>query len=72
MSIARISGRNVNEVAVRQGLAIPTHDHVALSYDGNGNLTGVVYRQGGSGGAVVATLTLAYDGSNNLTSVIKS
>jgi hypothetical protein len=42
-----------------------------LSYTG-ANLTGVVYKDGGSGGTTVATLTLAYDGSNNLISVTKS
>jgi hypothetical protein len=35
-------------------------------------LTGVVYKEGGSGGTTVATLTLSYDGSNNLISVAKS
>ena len=53
------------------GLSIPAHDHLALSYTGS-NLTGVVYKTGGSGGTTVATLALAYDGSSNLTSVTKS
>jgi hypothetical protein len=53
------------------GLEIPDHDYIALTYTGT-NLTGVVYKTGGSGGTTVATLTLAYDGSNNLTSVTKS
>lgn len=53
------------------GLEIPDHDYIALSYTST-NLTGVVYKTGGSGGTTVATLTLAYDGSNNLTSVTKS
>jgi hypothetical protein len=42
-----------------------------MTYTGS-NLTGVVYKTGGSGGTTLATLTLAYDGSNNLTSVTKS
>ena len=53
------------------GLEIPAHDYIALSYTG-ANLTGVVYKDGGSGGTTVATLTLAYDGSSNLISVTKS
>jgi hypothetical protein len=53
------------------GLEIPEHDYIALTYTGT-NLTGVVYKTGGSGGTTVATLTLAYDGSDNLTSVTKS
>jgi hypothetical protein len=56
---------------VADGLSIPKHDYISLSYTGS-NLTGVVYKFGGSGGVTVATLTLAYDGSNNLISVTKS
>lgn len=52
-------------------LAPAEYDYIALSYTGS-NLTGVVYKTGGSGGTTVATLTLGYDGSNNLTSVTKS
>ncbi len=58
-------------LAISQGLEIPEHDYIALSYTGS-NLTGVVYKMGGSGGTTVATLVLAYDGNNNLTSVTKS
>lgn len=53
------------------GLEIPAHDYIDLSYTGP-NLTGVVYKEGGSGGTTVATLALSYDGSNNLISVAKS
>lgn len=60
-----------NPIPTIEGLAIPEHDYIDLSYTGS-NLTGVVYKSGGSGGTTVATLTLAYDGSNNLTSVTKS
>lgn len=80
MPAVRIENREYEEIAVRrirdpisavQGLEIPAHDFIALTYTGN-NLTGVVYKEGGSGGATVATLVLAYDGNNNLTSVTKS
>ncbi len=54
-----------------QGLSIPDHDYISCSYTGS-NLTGVVYKLGGSSGTTVATLVLTYDGSNNLTSVTKS
>jgi hypothetical protein len=60
-----------NPIPVVTGLEIPEHDYIDLSYIGS-NLTGVVYKTGGSGGTTVATLTLAYDGSDNLTSVTKS
>jgi len=37
-------------------------DYIALTYTGD-NLTGAVYKQGGAGGATVATLVLAYTDS---------
>lgn len=52
------------------GLQVPTHDYIGLSYTGS-NLTGVVYKTGGTAGTIVATLTLAYSGSN-LISVTRS
>jgi len=58
------------DVDVLQGLAVPQHDYISLSYSGS-SLTGVVYKDGGSGGSTVATLALTYSGSN-LTSVTKS
>jgi hypothetical protein len=60
-----------NPVPIIQGLEIPAHDYVSMTYTGS-NLTGVVYKDGGSGGTTVATLTLAYDVNDNLTSVTKS
>ena len=56
---------------VLTGLSIPEHDYISLSYTG-ANLTGVVYKSGGSGGQTVATLILGYDGNGNLSSVTKS
>ena len=58
-------------VNVLAGLSVPEHDYISLSYTG-ANLTGVVYKTGGSGGTTVATLVLGYDGSDNLISVTKS
>ena len=52
------------------GLSIPDHDYISLSYTG-ADLTGVIYKVGGSGGTTVGTLTLAYSGGN-LASVTKS
>lgn len=80
MATARIDNRVFEQVAVKRiedpisalaGLEIPAHDYISLSYTGS-NLTGVVYKEGGSGGTTVATLALAYDGNGNLTSVAKS
>lgn len=81
MATQIIKGRAVQQVAIAgslpggsvsvvSGLEIPEHDYISLSYTGD-NLTGVVYKLGGSGGTTVATLTLAYSGTN-LTSVTKS
>jgi hypothetical protein len=68
MKVSTIDG---DPLAVVAGLSIPEHDYIALSYTGT-NLTGVVYKTGGSGGTTVATLTLAYDGNDNIISVTKS
>ena len=56
---------------IAEGLSIPKYDYMSLSYTGS-NVTGVTYKQGGSGGITVATLTLTYDGSDNLTSITRS
>ena len=53
------------------GFEIPAFDYINLSYTGT-NLTGVVYKTGGSGGTTVATLTLGYDISDNLISITKT
>lgn len=58
-------------VNIFNNLVTSNYDYVSLSYTGD-NLTGVVFKIGGSGGTTVATLTLAYDGNDNLISVIKS
>ncbi len=66
---------NVNSgtkpVITMTGLNIPIHDYVFCSYTGS-NLTGVIYKVGGSAGVTVATLVLTYDGSNNLLTVSKT
>jgi hypothetical protein len=52
-------------VAVRNiaGLNIPQHDYVALAYvSTTNNLATVTYKEGGSGGQTVATLTFTYVG----------
>lgn len=46
------------------------YDYIALSYTGS-DLTSVVYKNGGSGGTTVSTLTLAYT-SSVLQSVTKT
>lgn len=60
-----------NTVNVIQGLLVPAHDYVSLSYTGT-NVTGITYKEGGSGGITVATLTLTYDGGDNLLTITRS
>lgn len=63
--------RLLTDTTITDGFDIGEYDYISLSYTGS-NLTGVVYKTGGSGGTTVATLTLGYDGSDNLTSVTKT
>lgn len=59
-----------NPLPIVQGLSVPEHDYIDLTYSGS-TLTGVTYKSGGSGGTTVGTLALAYSGST-LISVTKS
>lgn len=70
---AATSDNQVLELAQLQTLnaLVPSiYDYISLSYTGS-NLTGVVFKTGGSGGTTVSTLTLGYSGSD-LVSVTKS
>jgi len=66
----------ITELEKLVGFEIGEYDYVALTYvaagNGAGEIETVIYKIGGSGGDVVATLTLAYDGSNNLSTVTKT
>jgi hypothetical protein len=54
-----------NPLPVIQGLSIPEHDYIALSYSGS-TLTGVEYKASGESGTTVASLALTYSGSTLL------
>lgn len=58
------------------GFEIPAYDYIALTYvaagNGAGEIETVVYKSGGSGGTVVATLTLAYNASDEISSITKT
>lgn len=60
----------LGELQVLNALVPDIYDYIALSYTGS-NLTGVIFKTGGSGGTTVSTLTLAYTGSD-LVSVTKT
>ncbi len=64
-----LAAGNMNVIQQNALITVP-YDYIALTYTGN-NLTGVVYKTGGAGGATVATLALAYTGSR-LDSVTKT
>ncbi|GAF99549.1 unnamed protein product, partial [marine sediment metagenome] len=71
----------VGDADVDAANPVPTQEQVGLVTDmfdyldcgyAAGNLTSVVYKTGGAGGATVATLALTYDGSGNLDTVTKT
>lgn len=86
MPTVRINGRPYEEIAVTtrkgvpldvtSGLEIPAHDFIGVTYVAAGNGVGeiyqVFYKEGGSGGTTVATLTLSYDANNRLSGVTRS
>ena len=67
-----------NPVPVEQlnSLVSEYYDHIDLTYvaagDGAGEIETVIYKDGGSAGTVVATLTLGYNGDNKLNAVTKT
>lgn len=63
--------KNLNQNPATEGLSIPEHDYVSMTYTGT-NVTVVDYKRGGAGGTTVATLTMTYDGNDNLLTVTRS
>ena len=53
------------------GFVDEAYDYISLGYTG-ANLTGAIYKEGGSGGTTIATLVLAYNGADQLISVTKT
>lgn len=70
LTYVEVDGGGNVPVSIQNSLVPEEYDYISLSYTGD-NVTGVVYKTGGSSGTTVATLTLAYSGSN-LTSVTKT
>lgn len=81
ITVGRVLDSSTDSVTVEPG-AVPLEvkelnvlvpeefDHLTLAYTGS-DLTSVVYRTGGAGGSIVATLTLGYTGSD-LTTVART
>jgi hypothetical protein len=61
----------IAELDALNSLVPSAYDYIELSYT-DGNITGVVFKTGGSGGSTVSTLTLTYDVSDNLETVTKT
>ena len=59
-----------DELDILNSLVPSLYDFISFSYDGD-NVTGIVFKSGGSGGTTISTLTLAYSGSN-IVSVTKT
>ena len=60
--------RYSRESDISNGLCIPTHDDIQMTYTGD-NLTLVEYFRGGE---KVAELTMVYDGDGNNTRIYRS
>ncbi len=81
ITVGRVLDSTTDSVTVEPGAAplqvkelnvlVPEEfDHLTLAYT-TGDLTSVVYRTGGAGGSIVATLTLVYT-LGDLTSVART
>lgn len=53
------------------GMGIPDHDYVVNFYDGL-RLESTVYRVGGAGGTVVATINYTYNANGDVLTIAKS
>lgn len=73
---SRTSANQHLRVSNISSFQIPLYDYIVLTYvsagNGEGEIETVVYKDGGSGGTTVATLTIAYNSDNEITSVTKS
>ena len=56
------SGKHIQHIISYSALIPKIYDYISLTYTGS-DLTGVVYKTGGSGGTTVATLALVYSSS---------
>lgn len=71
LPLIKLSGDSFTNVTQLNALIPSAYDYISLSYTGS-NLTGAVFKSGGAGGTMIATLTITYDGSNNITSVTRT
>jgi len=75
IQIGRVLNKATDSVETFEatGLVPEVFDYIGLGYDGSARLTSAVYRTGGAGGTIVATLTIAYAGvSTRIASVTRT
>jgi hypothetical protein len=69
-------GLNTDTIKSLSGLVTEPRDFISLTYvsagDGAGEIETVTYKDGGSGGATVAVLTLAYDINDRLLTITRT
>lgn len=62
-----------NRAAIGAALVPIPYDYVGFTNaDGNGNYQTATFKQGGSSGTTVATLSLTYDANNLITSITRT
>jgi len=73
ITIGRVLDASTDSVSTKElnQLVPVAFDHMDFTYSGS-DIVGVVYKQGGAGGTVVATLTLTYSSPGVLSSVTRS
>jgi len=74
--INKVSDSAGNTINPAVGFEIPPFDYIALTYvaagNGAGEIETVVYKDGGAGGSIVATLTLAYNADDEISSITQT
>lgn len=63
---------NQPPVATTQGLSVPPHRKIEMSYNASGSLTEVRYFENSDSASPLATVNIEYDSSQRITSIIKS
>lgn len=79
-SLQRIGGVDAGDgtfgIQALGGLVPKKYDHLTLTYVASGNGVGeietVTYRDGGSGGTTVATLTLTYNANGDIITIART
>ena len=71
VSVVKLTTDSVSSVNQINTLIPGAYDYVSLSYTGQ-NLTGAVFKQGGSGGTTIATLAITYNVNDDIETVTRT